>query len=83
MTGINSIMDTKNYVLYVRDTSQVCEDALRVISEISSKIQLHFVDSSNVPIFVKGVPTLVCLPSREIYTGSEIFQYAFKTLKLN
>jgi hypothetical protein len=72
-----------DYILYVRENSQVCEDALRIVSEVSSKIQLNFVDIDMVtPSFLNGVPTLVCLPSKQVLVGTQIFNAMFKKLNM-
>lgn len=76
-------MTDENYILYVKEKSKVCEDALRLVSEVSPKIHLQFVENSfHVPSFVQGVPTLICMPSRRILTGSQIFQYMFDILQV-
>lgn len=73
--------DEEMFVLYIKEESKVCEDALKAVSQISNNIHLNFVDNNdNLPSFIKGVPTLICLPNKTMLQGSQIFNYIFSRL---
>ena len=75
-----------SYVLYLKEQSKVCEDVLRVLSSLTNQIFIHIIDSktdkTKIPIFVKGVPTMICLQNNEVYTGTQIFKYVANKLKV-
>lgn len=73
---------SESYVLYLKEQSKVCEDVLRVLSSLTDNIFIHIVnkDKKKIPDFVQGVPTMVCLRTNEVYTGTQIFNYVRQRL---